>query len=154
MPKKFITKEKRAELEKELETLETGERRRVAKVVEEARRLGDLSENAEYQDARDEQGRIEARIAEIRQTLKIAIIIDDRARNSDRVCVGSKLKVKINGNEPAEISITGSKEANPLGGSVSNESPLGQALLGAKEGDEVVFKTPEGDSKCKIVKLY
>lgn len=153
MPKKFLTAEGRKKLEEELKQLKEVKRKELAQRIEEAKMQGDLSENAEYQDARDEQGMVEGRIRELEQMLKEAITIDDRHKNSDKVCLGSTVTVQMQDGESRNFTLTGSKEADPTKGSISNESPMGQALLGAKAGDDISYKTPEGAVNCKILEL-
>ena len=141
MKKTFqITKEGKAELEAELVELK-GQRVRIADKIAEARDYGDLSENAEYDSAREEQGLVETRIAEIEDILTNAEII--KARKSSSVVVGSKVELKT-GSKSVEYIIVGPVEANPLDGKISNESPIGLALMGKKVGDAATIATPKG----------
>lgn len=141
MKKTFqITKEGKAELEAELTELKS-QRARIADKIAEARDYGDLSENAEYDSAREEQGLVETRIAEIEDILTNAEII--KARKSSSVVVGSKVELKT-GSKSVEYTIVGPVEANPLDGKISNESPIGLALMGKKVGDAATIATPKG----------
>lgn len=153
MPKKFLTASGRKKLEEEVKYLKEVKRKEVAARIDEAKQQGDLSENGEYQDARDEQAMIEGRVREIETMLKEAIIIDDRHKKSDKVCLGSTVMVEINGGEARSFTLTGSKETDPISGLISNESPMGQSLLGSKVGEIVKYNTPEGEVRCKITEL-
>jgi len=141
-----LTKEGKAELEKELEEL-ISRRPAIAERLATARAFGDLSENQEYTDARAEQKTVENRIIEIEDLLKSAKVI--RAASHDKVSLGATVKVKLGGKEYT-YSIVGPVEADPLNGKVSNESPIGQALLGKKAGDE--YELPNGN-KGKILEV-
>ncbi|OGB74136.1 transcription elongation factor GreA [candidate division Kazan bacterium RBG_13_50_9] len=138
----YISRKGLEELRQELDEL-LGERREGTARIKEAREFGDLSENAEYIEAKNKQSFIEGRIAEIEAILKVAKIIDENNKSNGRVALGSKVKVKING-ELREYTITGSNEARPEEGKISNESPLGQALMGRKKSDIVEIETPDG----------
>lgn len=152
MPKTFLSPAGVKKLEDELKRRKEETRKEIALRIEEAKELGDLSENSEYQTAREDQSMNEMRIAEVEKVLKEAVVIDDRHKRSDKVCVGSTVVVEIDGKE-FTYTINGSREADPANGSVSNESPIGQALLDAKAGDVVEYDTPEGPVKCKVIKL-
>ena len=147
----YLTREGLAKLKVELKQLKTVKRKEIALRIQEAKELGDLSENAEYAEAKSEQGFIEGRIIEIENTLKNAVVISEE-KSSGLVKVGSSLKVKTNDNEMT-LTIVGSNEANPGNGLISNESPLGQALLGHKVGDQVEGKVPAGVVKYKILSI-
>ncbi|HBH16703.1 MAG: Transcription elongation factor GreA [Parcubacteria group bacterium GW2011_GWD2_43_10] len=147
----YLTREGLAKLKVELKQLKTVKRKEIALRIQEAKELGDLSENAEYAEAKSEQGFIEGRIIEIENTLKNAVVISEE-KSSGLVKVGSSLKVKTNDNEMT-LTIVGSNEANPGNGLISNESPLGQALLGHKVGDQVEVKVPAGVVKYKILSI-
>lgn len=140
-----ITKHGKAELEAELETL-LQSRKDISERIADARSYGDLSENAEYSSARDEQGINEARISEIENILKNADIIKEGKKSI--VGLGSTVILK-NGSE-VEYKIVGAIEADPLDGKISNESPLGVELMGKKVGDKVSIKTPKGEIKYVI----
>lgn len=144
-----ITQEGRQELEAELAELK-GQRSVIAEKIAAARDLGDLSENADYDAARDEQGQAETRIAEIEDILLNAEIIKNG--KSSKVAVGSTVELK-NGGKTVTYKLVGPVEADPLEGKISNESPIGQALLGKKVGDEAVITTPKGKTTYRIEKI-
>ena len=144
-----ITDEGRAELETELEELKS-RRGAIADKIAEARDFGDLSENAEYDSAREEQGLVESRIAEIEDILLNAEII--KASGKSKVALGSKVGLKT-GAKTVVYTIVGPVEADPLEGKISNESPIGRALMGKKVGDEITIKTPKGEMNYEIVKI-
>lgn len=145
----YISRQGLEELRQELSGLLEG-RKDVTAQIREAREFGDLSENAEYLEAKNKQSFIEGRIAEIEAILKIAKVIDENNRSGGRVALGCKVKVKVNSGI-REYTITGSNEAKPEEGKVSNESPLGQALMGHKKGDKVEIETPDGLRKYTII---
>lgn len=150
MNKKFqITNEGKKELEKELEQLKS-RRGAIAEKIAAARDYGDLSENAEYDAAREEQGLVESRVAEIEDILQNAEII--KATKKSTIGLGSKVELK-SGSKSITYHIVGPVEANPLEGRISNESPIGVALEGKKVGDEAVVSTPKGDVTYKIVAI-
>lgn len=150
MNKKFqITNEGKKELESELEQLKS-RRGTIAEKIAAARDYGDLSENAEYDAAREEQGLVESRIAEIEDILQNAEII--KASKKSTVGLGSKVELK-SGSKTITYHIVGPVEANPLEGRISNESPIGVALEGKKVGDEVVVATPKGEISYSISAL-
>ena len=150
MKKKYqITNEGRKELETELKAL-IGRRSQVAAKIAEARDFGDLSENAEYDVAREEQGLVETRIAEIEDILQNAEII--KSGGSSKIVLGSKVELKIS-NKHVTYSIVGPVEANPLEGKISNESPIGLALFGKKVGDSATIVTPKGEVTYEIANI-
>jgi transcription elongation factor GreA len=154
MPKDVIlTPEGLANLKAELDQLSTIRRREVASRIKEAREFGDISENAEYDDAKNEQAMLEARIASLEDKLRSATVIDQTDLGTDQVRVGSIVHVKDEAGKSSKYTIVGSAEANPTERKLSNESPIGKALLGSKRGDEVVFGTPRGERKLKITKI-
>ncbi len=144
-----ITDEGKKELEAELAELKS-RRGAIADKIAEARDYGDLSENAEYDAAREEQGLVESRIAEIEDVLLNADII--KATKSSSVHLGSKVELKT-GSKTVNYHVVGPVEADPLEGKISNESPIGLALMGKKVGDTAVITTPKGEIKYEIVKL-
>jgi transcription elongation factor GreA len=144
-----ITDEGRAELEAELTELKS-RRGAIAEKIAEARDFGDLSENAEYDSAREEQGLVESRIAEIEDILLNAEII--KAGGKTKVALGSKVELKT-GERTVVYSVVGPVEADPLEGKISNESPIGVALMGKKVGDTVTITTPKGEISYEIVKI-
>ncbi len=148
----YLSEEKRKELEAELHNLKMVERKSIAEQLEYAKSLGDLSENAEYHEARDKQADIEDRILELETTLKNAVIISGSSAKG-KVGMGSKVVVQKKGGDKAEYQIVGSEEADATVGKVSHQSPLGSALLDKKKGDEVVVNTPKGDVQYSIVDI-
>jgi transcription elongation factor GreA len=153
MPKDVIlTPEGLANLKAELDQLSTVRRREVAARIKEAREFGDISENAEYDDAKNEQAMLEARIAQLEEKLRSATVIDSSDLGTDMVRVGSVVHVR-EGGKSTKYTIVGSAEASPAEMKLSNESPVGKALLGRKRGEEVTFSTPKGKRKLKITKI-
>lgn len=148
----YLTSEKFAELKKELEHLKTVRRKEVAESLEYARSLGDLSENAEYQEARDMQAAIEERISHLEQVIKEAKIVSHD--KSDVVGLGSEVCIQKAG-EKGNIcyTIVGSEEANIHEKKLSYLSPLGESLMGKGKGDEIEFETPNGKQKYKLLKV-
>jgi transcription elongation factor GreA len=154
MPKDVIlTPEGLSNLKSELEHLSTIRRREVAARIKEAREFGDISENAEYDDAKNEQAMLESRIAQLEEKLRSATVIDASDIRSDVVGVGSIVHVKDDGGKSSKYTIVGSAEAKPAEMKLSNESPIGKALIGHKRGEEVVVSTPKGERKLKITKI-
>lgn len=141
--KNYLTKERYEEIVTELESLRLEGRRTVAERLKHAKELGDLSENSEYQEARDEQARLEGKIAELEDLLRNSAIIEKNGNGAVGVRVGSKVTVK-KGSEKRVFTIVGSNESKPTEGLISNESPIGQALIGKKDGDKVTVVTPTG----------
>ena len=131
-------------LEDELENLKTVKRKEVAEKIKVARGYGDLSENSEYDEAKNEQGLEESRIAELEKRLKHARVIDESELSNDSISVGSHVKIKDEDGEEEEYDITGSTEADPLEGKISDESPIGAALIGHAVGDKVDVTLPNG----------
>lgn len=144
-----ITEDGKRELEVELEELK-GRRGAIAEKIAEARDYGDLSENAEYDAAREEQGLVESRIAEIEDILLNAEII--KTSKSSKVVLGSKVELKT-GKKTVTYAVVGPVEADPLEGKISNESPIGEALMGKKVGDTAAITTPKGEIVYEIVKI-
>jgi len=139
-----LTPEGQAKLEEELRHLETVRRREVGERIKEAKEFGDISENSEYDDAKNEQAWVESRISEIGQILAHATIID-RPKKNDKVSLGSKIQLRdtASGNVFA-YQIVGSAEADPANDRISNESPVGQAVVGRKKGEIIKVQTPSG----------
>lgn len=149
----YLTREKLEELKQELNHLKSVKRREVAQRIHEAKELGDLSENAEYADAKDDQAWTEGRILKIEDVFIKAVIVDDIEKDSNSVVnVGCKIKVK-HGSQEKGFEIVGSQEADPLQGKISNESPLGKAFIGKKAGDDVEVEVPKGMMKYKILSV-
>lgn len=140
--------------EEELEDLKVRRRKEVAQKIKEARELGDLSENAEYDAAKDEQRDIETRIEELEKILKNVEVVDEDEVDLDKVSVGCTVKIlDIEENEELEYKIVGSSEANSLAGKISNESPVGKALINSKVGDTVSVETQVGIFSYKILSI-
>lgn len=149
-----VTEDGLAKLKEELETLKTQGRADIAEKIKVARGYGDLSENSEYDEAKNEQAKIEARIVEIEAMLKNVEIIEDVKGDSQTVVIGVKVKaLDMEFDEECEYLVVGSTEADPLEGKISDESPLGKALLGKKIGDEVIVDAPAGELKFKILEI-
>ena len=154
MPKDVIlTQEGLANLKAELDHLSTTRRREIAGRIKEAREFGDISENAEYDDAKNEQAMLEARIASLEDKLRSATVVDASDLGTDVVRVGSVVHVKDAAGKSNKYTIVGSAEAKPAEAKLSNESPVGRALIGRKRGDEVSIATPRGERKLKITKI-
>jgi transcription elongation factor GreA len=145
-----LTKSGVEELQAELDTL-TAKRPAIADAIKTARELGDLAENAEYQSARAEQDRVEARISEVENILQNVEIIK-KPKGDSKVQLGSTVKLKNDG-KTKEFQVVGTVEADPLNGKISDESPIGQALLGKKEGESVEIVTPADTTTYKIVDI-
>lgn len=142
-----ITDDGKRELETELEELK-GQRGAVADKIAEARDFGDLSENAEYDSAREAQGLLESRIAEIEDVLLNAELI--KVTKSSKVILGSKVELKT-GKKTVNYAVVGPVEADPIAGKISNESPIGEALMGKKVGDSVTITTPKGAISYEVI---
>lgn len=153
----FVTAEGLAALEKELEHLKGVGRKEVAEKIKVARSFGDLSENSEYDEAKNDQAIMEARIADLEVMLKGAVIINEDELNNETVSIGSKIEVMIampNSKESErDFKIVGSNEADPRNGKISDESAVGKALIGAKVGQTVEVETPAGVTKYTIVTI-
>lgn len=149
--KHLLTKQGKEKLESELDLLVNQKRKEVIERIQEAVAHGDLSENADYAQAKEEQSFIEGRIQELEETLKNAEIIE-ASGSTNMVSVGSTVKIEVGGTE-REYTIVGSDEANPAKGLISNESLVGQRLIGSKLGDEIEVETPAGKSIYRIVEI-
>ena len=150
--KQYLTNEKLQEFKAELDFLKTEKRKQVAESLEYAKKLGDLSENAEYHEARQVQAEVEDRINHLENLIKTAVIVDEM--HGDVVSIGSTVKVQKEGEkEIREYKIVGSEEADMAHGKVSNLSPLGSALLGKKKGDKVSFSTPKGKAVYVLISI-
>ena len=149
----FLTPEGRTKLEAELEQLKTVRRAQVAERIHSAKEEGDIMENSAYDEAKNEQAFVEGRIMTVEQMLKNAVMID-KTRASDSVGIGSYVTVVERGDDDDEMyQIVGSAEADPTRGRISNESPVGRALLGKRVGDEVQVKIPDGLRHLKITEI-
>ncbi len=152
--KNLLTYEGLQKLESELHNLKVVKRKEVAQKIKEAREQGDLSENAEYDAAKDEQRDIEARIDEIEKILKNAEVVVEEEVDLDKISVGCRVKIlDMEYDEELGYKIVGSTEANSLKGKISNESPVGKALLGAKVGEVVTVETQAGDLNYKVLEI-
>ena len=148
----YITEEKKLALQNELKDLKGPKRKEILEALQYAKSLGDLSENSEYHQAREEQGKLESRIAKIEQILQNSQTVKGGGGNV--IEVGSKVVVQKNGSkEEINYVIVGSEEADMAKGHISNHSPFGQALFGKKKGDDVSFKTPKGEVSYKIINV-
>ncbi len=150
----FLTKEGFLELEEELSDLKLNKRAEVTKALKEARALGDLSENSEYDQAKNDQEELEKRISEIEYELEHATIIED-AVNKDVVGIGSTVEIVYDGDEDDKevYRIVGSREADPFNNKISNESPIAMAIMNKKLGEEVEVASPDGVYSVKITKI-
>ena len=152
--KNILTEEGLKALESELQDLKVNRRKEVAQKIKEAREQGDLSENAEYDAAKDEQRDIEARIEDIEKILKNAEVVVEEEVDLDKISIGCNVKIlDIEFDEELEYKIVGSTEANSLKGKISNESPVGKALIGAHTGDVVEVEMPAGIMKYKVLEI-
>lgn len=152
--KTYLTPEGKKQLEDRLNELKTIKRPEIAKKIGIAREFGDLSENAEYDSAKEEQGAIETEILEIENKLRNCEIINEKGVSANKVTVGCHVKLyDENFDEEIEYQIIGSTESNPLKGLISNESIVGKSLLGKKKGDLVVINTPAGKTTYKILSI-
>lgn len=152
MAEQIITQEGYDKLQAEMNHLSTVKRREIAERIERAKELGDLSENAEYSEAKDAQALNEGRILELSNTLKNVTVVNGNGHSKKEVGMGSKVTVKSNG-KSKEYTIVSFNEADPLNGMISNESPLGLAFLGKKKGASVQVETPKGVVDYKIIKI-
>ena len=154
MKKNILTEEGLKALEDELQDLKVNRRKEVAQKIKEAREQGDLSENAEYDAAKEEQRDIELRIEEIDKILKNAELVTDEDVDSSVINIGSTVRIQdLEFDEQMEYKIVGSTEANSPKGKISNESPVGKALIGAKVGQKVEVETPSGMIQYKILEI-
>lgn len=150
MENQIITQEGYNKLKEELDLLGTVRRKEIAERIERAKELGDLSENAEYSEAKDAQALNEGRILELMNILKNVEVVKTIINEKGKIDMGSRVKVSSNCKEK-EYLIVSFNEADPANGKISNESPLGMSFLGKKKGDEVVVETPKGECHYKII---
>jgi transcription elongation factor GreA len=154
MPTNFLTKEGFEKLQDELDYLRTAKRQEVADRLHEAMEGGELIENAEYEAAKNEQAFVEGRIQELEILLATARVIEDNKKNrADTIQVGSTVTIQEDGYEEETYTIVGAAEANPREGKISNESPIGKAILNHRPGEEVQVETPDGSYSVRIVKI-
>jgi transcription elongation factor GreA len=151
----LITPEGLEKLKDELETLETDKRREVAERIKEAREFGDIAENAEYDDAKNEQAMLEQRISQLQDRLRRSRVIDEKHVDTEQVAVGAVVHVKDQkSGKSQKFKLVGAAEADPAEHKLSNESPIGKALLGAKKNEVVTVETPRGPKKkFKVTKI-
>jgi len=148
----YITKNGLEKLVEELEYLKKTKMPEVVERIARAKELGDLSENAEYQDAKDEQGFIAGRIAELENLINKAEVIKASACSKEIIDVGCTIKVRC-GQDEYNYTIVGSNEANPSKGLISNESPIGRAFLGRRKGEKVLVSVPKGEMECEVLDI-
>ena len=150
----MLTAEGLKQLEEELDYLKGERRKEIAEKIKVARSYGDLSENSEYDDAKNEQAILEARIVTIEATLKNAVLIDEDSMSNEHIHVGSKVRIEnLKNNTVVEYRIVGSNESNPREGKISDESPVGMGLIGHSAGDVVVVETPVGEMSFKVLEI-
>ncbi len=147
----YISKEGLEDLKIEIKRRRVEDRKQIAEDISQAKELGDLSENFEYQDAKERQGLNESRIMQLESMIMDAVLVEQSSGN-DVISLGATFVVEANGVEKT-YSMVGSTEADPIGGKISNESPIGTAFQGAREGDEVTVETPSGEIQYKILKI-
>jgi transcription elongation factor GreA len=150
----ILTPEGHAKLKEEIEYLSTIKRREVAERIKQAREFGDIMENSEYDDAKNEQAMLEHRIATLEERITNARVIEKKEVTTDVVSVGTKVRLRdVAANETIEYTIVGSAEANPVEHKLSNESPVGKAIIGKKKGETVEVAAPRGSLKYKIMDI-
>jgi transcription elongation factor GreA len=149
----YLTTEGAQRLKEELVQLKGPDRDEIARRLRSAIQMGDLSENADYHKAKEDQGFLEGRISELEYLLKNAIIVDRKNSSGDVVDIGMKITIQEAGEEPETYYLVGAKEADPRNGKISNESPIGRVLLGHRVGDSVTAETPTGSITFKILKI-
>lgn len=152
MENQIISQEGYNKLKEELDLLSVVKRKEIAERIERAKELGDLSENAEYSEAKDAQALNEGRILELTNILKNVTVVESVGSAKGEVEMGSVVKAVCDGKQK-EFTIVSFNEADPLNGKISNESPIGMAFLGKKKGDEVLVNTPKGEFKYKILEI-
>lgn len=149
-----MTEEGQQKLQNELEELKTVKRPKVIDRIKIARSYGDLSENSEYESAKDEQSMLETRISTVERMLQYAQIIDNDDTDKDEISVGKKVTFKeLPDEDPEEYTIVGAAEADPMSGKISNESPIAKGLLGHRVGEKVTLETPGGDMTVEVLKV-
>ena len=150
----ILTPEGYEKLVDELEHLRVDRRQEVAERIREAREFGDISENSEYDDAKNEQAMLEARIAQLEERLRAARVIDASEVSTETVSLGSRVHLDdLDHGDSLDYTIVGSAEADPAEGKLSNESPVGRALMGRRKGDQIEVAVPQGTIKLKIVQI-
>ena len=150
----LVTEEGLRKMEDEFEYLKTVKRKEIIDTIGIARSFGDLSENSEYDEAKNEQAKVEARIMELEEQLKIVKVVDESEIKTDEVNIGNKVKIlNLNLNKEIVYSLVGSTEADPFNYKISDESPIGKVLVGSKKGDIVEYETPKGIFKLEILEI-
>ena len=149
--KTIYTKEGFQKLKDELEYLKTTRRAEVGQMLKEARSFGDLSENSEYDEARDQQAKVESRIAELEYLIKNGVVMSDEDAAKNIISIGTTVTIKYSDGREVTYDLVGSNEVEPLKHRISDLSPIGMALIGHKEGDAVVINTPSGEKEITIV---
>ncbi len=149
----YLTQDGAEKVRAELEQLKGPARVEIAQRLRSAIQMGDLSENADYHKAKEDQGFLEGRILELEYILKNAIVVDENQIPKGIVSVGAHVTVQEEDYPPETYQLVGAKEADPRNGRISNESPIGQALMGKKEGEIAVAQTPNGEVRMKIIKI-
>lgn len=153
--KHYMTLEGKKKLENELEYLKTEKRKEVVERIKVARSFGDLSENSEYDAAKDEQAFVEARIQQLEKMVRNAEIIEEQNQDPNVVSIGKSVKfIELPDGEEESYQIVGSAEADPFEGKISNDSPMAKSLLGRTIGDEVLVQTPGGEMNVRIVEVH
>lgn len=152
MSTQYVSAEGLEKLKQELQHLKTTKRLEIAARLEHAKSLGDLSENAEYQETKEEQSLVESQIAELEDKIRSAVVIS-KDHPTDRVSIGSTIVVRSKSSGEETYTIVGSEEADPMDGKISNESPLGKAFLGHKKGDKVQVSVPVGSETYTIASI-
>ena len=151
----ILTKEGLQNLEEELEYLKVTKRKEVSERIKKALAFGDLSENSEYDEAKNDQALVETRILEIENMIKTSKVLDDKDINTNSIFVGCKVSVRdSDSNKTFEYKIVGSSEADPVQGKISSDSPIGSELLGKRKGDKVKIRTPGGIRNFEILKIF
>lgn len=155
MPQHYLTREGLEKLKKDLEQLKSVTRIEVVNRIAAARELGDLRENAEYAEAKDDQAMLEGKILEMEALVREAVIIEEGSGqgSNDFVNLGSTVTISHNGSKQT-FTIVGTEETDPLQGKISHESPIGKALLGKKKGDTALVKVPKGEFEYKILEIH
>ena len=149
--KTIYTKEGFQKLKDELEYLKTTRRAEVGQMLKEARSFGDLSENSEYDEARDQQAKVESRIAELEYLIKNGVVMSDEDAAKNIISIGTTVTIKYSDGREVTYDLVGSNEVEPLKHRISDLSPIGMALIGHKEGDTVVINTPSGEKEITVV---
>jgi len=150
----LVTEEGLKKMEEELEYLKVVRRQEIRDTIGVARSFGDLSENSEYDEAKNEQAKVETRITELEEQLKIVKVVGDHEIKTDEVSIGNKVKVlNLNLNKEIDYNVVGSTEADPFNNKISDESPIGKVLIGSKKGDIVEYETPKGLFRLEILNI-